>query len=291
MRWNTRLLVAIIGLFPAVSWGQLSASVNDQDNLVISATNLDLLAVEFQSPSGSLITSENADPFQGVVTRSDTLALYFNLGSPLTLDGSLTLSTKWDSTKRNDVLFQYGTLLEEEPLQPITGHQRFNSDVSEEPVIAVDTEPDFSSQEIDVPDGTIDIPISAPSNVIVASASEDGLFLFDEFNLSVVSLSIQSEAGLLVPHGTSPFFDEMTSNTPFEVSYVSDSEVSLHGDFFLPVGWTGDDFSDLTFDLITADGESLLVEPDVVRALPEPSSGFLLFACLLFSALRWRGRR
>ncbi len=298
MRWKTRLLIAILSLLPSTVLAQLSVSLDDQDYLVLSAENLDLLAIELQSASSSLLISEDAAPFQGVFTSSGSttnarqFALYYNLGTPITIDGDVTLATRWDSARRNDVLYQYGTLTHEEPLQPIVGHQRFIDTVSETPVIAEQGPGVVAGQEINIPvdDVNVTIPPFTPNDFIVASPTEHGFFFFDEQNVSVVSLTVRSEEGLLLPGGPSPLFDSLLSDTPFEITYASDTEVPLWGEFFVPGGWSGRDFRDLSYEFITADGEMLRVETDMARALPEPSSSGLILAGLVLLTINRRRR-
>ena len=71
MRWKTRLLIAILSLLPSTVLAQLSVSLDDQDYLVLSAENLDLLAIELQSASSSLLISEDLLRFRASSQAAD----------------------------------------------------------------------------------------------------------------------------------------------------------------------------------------------------------------------------
>lgn len=263
--WMTRsilcLVLATMGL-PRCQ-AQLTASVNESNFLVLEAAGLELLAVEFRSPSGSLIPSEIASPFDGVLVQDDSLALYYNLGSPFVLNGSVTLAAQWDPTKRNDIQFQYGTPTTERGLEPILGHQTFNAQVSVDPVVVTEDDTNSNGTASDLHDeGQVSL---------TAWPGEDGLYLYVNADVSVQALSIQSDAGLLSLDGASLLFDSLDFDSSFEVGYSNASPVKLHEEFFLPIRWTGSQLEDLSIFLTTATGETLSAEIGFVRTLPEPT--------------------
>ena len=264
------MLLAAFGLAGSCC-AELRVSLDENNFLVLEAESLELLAVEFQSPGGSLKNSNVSLPFQGVVNEESSWALYYNLGSPLLLTGSITLPIQWDSTGRNDVLFQYGTPLLEVGLQPIAGHELFAAQVGPDPVILV-PEPTDSAAQAAAPD-------------VIAWADLSGFYLYSEHPLLVAELAIQSAAGELIARG--PFeFETVSQTAPSDLQLNSLAGVQVFGDYRLPIGWTGERFDDLTLSLIGSDGDPIVVEWGRVENLPEV--GFPVHLAAIIVALAFR---
>lgn len=278
-RWIARGAMLLTAWTAATAGlAELTVSLDENNALVLEADSLELLAVEFQSPAGSLLSSDIANPFQGVIFEGTAWALYYNLGTPYLLDGSITLQTKWDPSKRNDILFQYGTPTIEVGLQPIEGHELFAAQVGPEPIIAGQQPGEFLG----------DFALEGIESGFAAWAGRSGVDLFLAEPMTVTKLSIQSVSGELIPRG--PFeFETIVQESPMKVQFSSLHGVELDGEYRLPIGWAGDSFDDLTLSLSTINGETLTAYWQDVKNLPEPTSMRTMWILVLV-VCKWRRR-
>jgi len=89
----------------------ISVSTNASNQLVISGNDVDLLGLNFQSTSGSLIpiTNGGADPFEFVLENTTTQITLATIFNPVVLNGSLTLDIGWNfGTGELDLVAEWG---------------------------------------------------------------------------------------------------------------------------------------------------------------------------------------
>ena len=90
----------------------ISVTTNSNNQLVIIVDNVDLLGVNFQSASGSLIpiTDDESDPFEFVLESSPTQVTLATIFNPVSLNGTLTLDAGWNfGTGVLDLVAEWGS--------------------------------------------------------------------------------------------------------------------------------------------------------------------------------------
>lgn len=90
----------------------ISVTTNSNNQLVIIGDNVDLLGVNFQSASGSLIpiTDDESDPFEFVLESSPTQVTLATIFNPVSLNGTLTLDVGWNfGTGVLDLVAEWGS--------------------------------------------------------------------------------------------------------------------------------------------------------------------------------------
>ena len=81
----------------------LETRVNDDDQFVIKGESLPISTLTLTSPSGSLLTSNDAGAFGSLGTNAERIVTYQAIDDFITLDGEIVLPTKWDWKGRKDV--------------------------------------------------------------------------------------------------------------------------------------------------------------------------------------------
>ena len=90
---------------------ELAVFVNDEDHFVLSSDGIELLGVQLESASGSLIPDLTGDtgPFQLQMQNDSNIVMFGSLGAGVQVDGSMILPTRWNPTGMRDVGFRWGS--------------------------------------------------------------------------------------------------------------------------------------------------------------------------------------
>ncbi len=102
---------------------QVFVTVNDAGQLVMSGDNVELLGVDFQSESGSLIPNvdasrpNDASPFEFMLENARYQATFGGLNGVVLLNGSITFNVGWDfATGEQDLFAQWGGVEDGPPI-------------------------------------------------------------------------------------------------------------------------------------------------------------------------------
>ena len=85
-----------------VCLGVVSVSMDEQFHFVLNGQGEQLTGLEFASESGALVPappgggSASAEPFTFLLSNTPNQITYGNLGTGVTIDGSVTLMAGWD---------------------------------------------------------------------------------------------------------------------------------------------------------------------------------------------------
>lgn len=83
--------------FGATEPGAVQIELNAEDDFVVTATNLSVLGLNFISSDGGLVPGSSPRPFELFVSNTAKQVTLGTFGTPVQLDGSLTLDIGWDS--------------------------------------------------------------------------------------------------------------------------------------------------------------------------------------------------
>ena len=275
------LAILLVGANASAGFGQLNAFVGDDHVLMLQGNQINVYALEFQSPSGSLIPSGDSLPFQGVMLQDRTLAIYYNLGTPLFIDGTISMPIRWDATMLNDVMFQYGTGPEQVGLEPIAGHEVFLSQVSDEPVM-VEPAGGFLGSELIFAASDLSPDLSR----LTATVGPSGLVLNSPTHLSAVGIVAEAQAGQLFVESSDIFPEAIWNHQT--ATLRSDEPFDWQGELQVPIRWTGQLPGELAVYLETSSGLRMAVN---VLAPESISRSWFLVVVLLFLRRRRRSSR
>lgn len=100
--------IVFLGLFLAATaaHGQITASLNESDFIVISGSGVPLLGLDFESQAGLLvpIPEANPDPFGFLLENLPTQVTYGSLTDPVVIDGDVTLGVGYTGDINGDDL-------------------------------------------------------------------------------------------------------------------------------------------------------------------------------------------
>lgn len=182
-------------------------SLDKENRFVITGSGERLLGFQLTSPSGSLIPGDNNDPFDINLSNTPENITHGVLGAPaaVVLDGSVTLSSRWNPLGSPDVSYVYG-LDRDKFVGPF---HLFRTPPEDLDVVRVDLTPNYRWQL----EGT-------------------GQKL-EQFNLL-------SNGGGLLPASTSAPFQNLTTNSTESIEFTTNENVTIDGTIVLDAGWQRD---------------------------------------------------
>lgn len=190
------------------NYGPIQVSLDKTENIVLTGKGEKILGIDFQSKSGSLIPGHTNEPFQVTLANSPNQVTYGAIGSDkaVTLDGSLTLTTRWNALSAADVQYEYG----------LTGSRSFG------PFELFREVPDA----LDV----LRVSLNESYNWVLHGTGER----LAQFDLS------SNRGGLIAAQSADPFLS-IFLNDENAVRFVDPiGNVSVDGDVTLSAGWSYD---------------------------------------------------
>lgn len=307
--------VILCSLGSSIAFAQLDVFVDDDNHFVMQSDGFELLGIQFESASGSLVPGAPSEtgPFELSLTKSPSIVMFGSLNESVRVEGEVKLPTQWNSEGQRDVGFRWGSQ-DDDGSHAVVGHEpQFVTQQSSSA-----TTPDDSAITIGLePQGTPSIttsPIfggavaSSTSDIVTGGSTsslqnseipgyvglellDDPLFVYLAWNPSFESLTVASAGGLLEPQSFDASGVTVISQNEFEATYAFDDSLP-DGAYSLPLRWLGSDAADVSLSIFPPDESvSLEVLGGFGIALPEPSGlSLTLVVCCGLPLLR-RGRR
>jgi len=189
-------------------------SINERFQFVLSENDEELIGLDIQSPSGSLLPGEASasGPFAFALVQRKGQVTLGNLGSNTTLTEPAKLPARWSPAGVPDVWWQYG--------------ERNRNGESSGPFFVFDNPPETE------PDPDIAVTLNEENKFVLSGSGEE-----------LIGISFQSESGSLAPGpaGDSGPFSVVYQNDSRQMSYgqiSSEQPLVLDGSLTLPGGWS-----------------------------------------------------
>ena len=179
----------------------VGVSLNENHRFVLGGSGLQLSSLAFHSASGSLVPAETPAPFSSTPVNTPRQVSYDSLGTNVTIDGEVTLSSGWDPSQfRRDVEWEY------------VGDTR-------------------SVERTALPERLFNLPSFGN---LVARVDDDNFVVIIGSGHPLTQLSLESNNGTLLPGDDPAPFDSISVSTanlvtfqPLGESVVLDGEVTL----------------------------------------------------------------
>jgi len=226
--------------------------VRDGAVVIVAIEPVDAVGLDLQSRSGRLITIPEPDPsptfdpaeaspFAFLLSNTRKQITWGNLGSTVTLDGTLNTGARYSGNPTNDLTAAWGrgTEIVDIPMSLAVLPR------TERPIANLPSNPPSITNPL-IPLEVSPHPSGSP---IFAEVREGTVVLFASEPIKAAGLDFQSPSGRLTPvpnpPGASPF-TFFLSNTPNQITWGNlGSTVTLDGVFNTRAGYNGDPADDL----------------------------------------------
>lgn len=200
----------------------LSVSLNAANRFVLHANDYEVGNLIFDSPSGGLVPAENASPFSTLISNDANNITYFSPDA-LTLDGTLTLSSGWNGTRKD---------------------------------LRVETFRDNALRMIHG-GGLTSCVDNCPTPTLDVSFDDDQRFVLHGNNHQLTSLDFYSNGSLVPAESPAPFAN-LESNSERQISYRSMEGVTIDGTVTLSSRWNANGtVGDVRYEYADASGNSV----------------------------------
>ena len=124
--YTPRLLFAVaafVSIAPSLAIAQLGVFVDDDNHFVMQSDGFDLLGIQLESASGSLVPTElsNSGPFDISLMKNSMVVMFGSLGRTVRVEGEVKLPTQWNPEGQQDVGFRWGSPTDE-GIGTVVGH-------------------------------------------------------------------------------------------------------------------------------------------------------------------------
>ncbi len=113
--FRSGLVVACLAASAALAQESLQVGMNEDAKFVLTGSNFSALGLQFRSPSGSLSPMPldadgipDSSPFNFALRNDERMVTIGVLGTPVNIDGTVTLTSGWNSNGYRDITVEYG---------------------------------------------------------------------------------------------------------------------------------------------------------------------------------------